>query len=267
MLDIERVLISLSDKRPIFHSEADLQHSLAWELREHYPDCQIRLETKVHGAGTKVYLDILCEYQGRKYAIELKYKTLAFDCYMNGEPFFLSNQGAQDIGRYDVLKDIQRLEEMVVSGVADEGTLIFLTNDKSYYVEPIKETATVDQDFRLHQGKVVAGQLRWGEQTGKGTMKNREAAIQLKGSYRMNWESYSKIDDTSRGEIRYLILPVRQFGEDVHEVVSDKVEKAISIEYKQHSNENMNWYEPFFQKGKIPNSQRDLRNKLIEPFA
>jgi hypothetical protein len=264
MFDIGRVLISLSEKRPIFHSEADFQHSLAWELREHYPGCQIRLETKVHGAGTKVYLDILCEYQGRKYAIELKYKTLAFDCFVNGEQFYLSNQGAQDTGRYDVLKDIQRLEEMVLRGVADEGTLIFLTNDKSYYIEPGKEMKTVDQDFRIHHGKTVNGQLRWGEQTGKGTMKNREEPIQLEGSYRMNWQSYSNINNTSKGELRYLLIPVQQFGGNVFGTVIQEAVEAIPIVHKEHTNKNMNWFEAFSQNGKIPNSQRDLRDKLTE---
>ncbi|MGY3718721.1 hypothetical protein ACWE42_24765, partial [Sutcliffiella cohnii] len=60
MLDIKSVLQSLSKHRPIFHAEADFQQSLAWEIKEHYPNCKIRLETKVFGADRKVYLDILC---------------------------------------------------------------------------------------------------------------------------------------------------------------------------------------------------------------
>ena len=89
MLNMKSILKLLSDQRPIFHSEADFQHLLAWEIREHYPDCKIRLETKIHGKNTKVYLDILVDYKGKKYAIELKYKTLSFDYVIDGEEFSL----------------------------------------------------------------------------------------------------------------------------------------------------------------------------------
>jgi hypothetical protein len=52
LLNIERVLNSLSKKRPIFHSEADLQQSITWEIREHYPDCKVWLETKCGGGNS-----------------------------------------------------------------------------------------------------------------------------------------------------------------------------------------------------------------------
>lgn len=128
MLNLDRLIKDLSDKRPIFHAEADFQHALAWEIQKHYSESDVRLETKVFGKNTKIYLDILVTYQGKRYAIELKYKTRGLDCVVNGEEFFLNNQGAQDIGRYDVLKDLYRLEQMVDAGVVDEGVLIFLTN-------------------------------------------------------------------------------------------------------------------------------------------
>lgn len=54
MINMNKVLSTLSVKRPIFHSEADFQHSLAWEIREHYPESEIRLETKIFGPNTKV---------------------------------------------------------------------------------------------------------------------------------------------------------------------------------------------------------------------
>jgi len=44
MIQIEPVLASLSVRRPIFHSEADLQHELAHELRVHDPSLALRLE-------------------------------------------------------------------------------------------------------------------------------------------------------------------------------------------------------------------------------
>ena len=39
----------LAQRRPIFHSEADFQHALAWEIHALHTDCQIRLERPVKG--------------------------------------------------------------------------------------------------------------------------------------------------------------------------------------------------------------------------
>lgn len=43
-LNIDRVIYELSKRRPIFHSETDFQFSLAWIIKEQYPNCDIRLE-------------------------------------------------------------------------------------------------------------------------------------------------------------------------------------------------------------------------------
>ena len=44
MLDIDGLMTELSRTRKVFHSEADFQHALAWQIREHMPECEIRLE-------------------------------------------------------------------------------------------------------------------------------------------------------------------------------------------------------------------------------
>ncbi len=44
-LDIlHKLMADLAAHRPIFHSEADFQHALAWQIHEAMPDCEIRLE-------------------------------------------------------------------------------------------------------------------------------------------------------------------------------------------------------------------------------
>lgn len=151
-MDIHAVLESLSRKRPILHNEADFQHSLAWEIRE-MVDCKIRLEQKLDVEQNKrTYLDILTEHEGRKTAIELKYKMRGLHTVIDGEKFSISDQGAQDTGRYDVLKDLQRIEQMVMRSLVDEGYLIFLTNDRLYYQVPNNEKITVDLDFCKESG-------------------------------------------------------------------------------------------------------------------
>ncbi|MCL6597626.1 MAG: hypothetical protein K6T81_02660 [Alicyclobacillus macrosporangiidus] len=271
-MDLHTIISDLARVRPVFHNEADFQHALAWAIHKHYPDAKIRLEMKIHGPDTKVYADILASIAGRKYAIELKYKTRTLHVVIDGEEFSLSNHGAQDIGRYDVLKDVQRLEQMVASGGVDEGFLVFLTNDSSYYSHPGEVKVTADQDFRLHEGRRVQGTLSWGEHTGQGTMKGREEPLTLQGQYDLHWTAYSHLADKIGGEFHYLMLPVRDIQTDVNkaarpfaQVISDTRtadDVLITNQATIRQRDSMPWYELFSQRGEIPLSQADLRDKL-----
>ena len=121
------VIATLAAERPVFHSEADFQHSLAWHLKLADPAARIRLETRpVRG----MRLDILVESRGRRTALELKYLVKRFHGDVGGEVFDLPDQSAHGISRYDVVKDIVRTESFVANGVADEGRTIVLTNDR-----------------------------------------------------------------------------------------------------------------------------------------
>ena len=55
--ELESTLAGLSSSRPVFHSEADFQHALAWELHHAHPDVSVRLEYKPV-ASERVYIDI-----------------------------------------------------------------------------------------------------------------------------------------------------------------------------------------------------------------
>jgi hypothetical protein len=39
--DIHKLLGQLATTRPIFHSEADFQHQLAWDIHTSHPDSEI----------------------------------------------------------------------------------------------------------------------------------------------------------------------------------------------------------------------------------
>ncbi len=270
-MNILPIIDNLSRKRPLFHNEADFQHALAWEIREFYPDSKIRLEKKIQAFGQKMYLDIWIEYLGRKYAIELKYITRKFNCVIADEEYALSNHGAQDIGRYDVLKDLQRLEQMIMVGAADEGVLIFLTNDSSYFMEPKNVIFTIDQDFRIHTDRVINGRLQWGIHAGYGTTKGREKPIEIQGNYKIKWLPFSQIGETSIGGFRYLMLPavVVQQLQTVDSEVTDPDLKAKNIEVVEKSiknrtlsHRNPTWFDSFVKREAIPTSQVDLRDKL-----
>ena len=208
MTFITSVLAELVNKRPVFHSEADFQHALSWEIHKRWERCSMRLEFKPPYLDNRVYLDIWATDKEVILAIELKYKTRRLRVEIGNEPFDLLDQSAQDTGRYDFLKDIQRLEQ-IVSGRSDiVSYAIFLTNDSAYWRLP-RDSQTVDASFRIHQGRILTGELRWGSGASKGTMKTREEPIFIKGVYNLNWQIYSNPSEEPYGKFRYLLVEVR----------------------------------------------------------
>ena len=112
MIDVSDIMRALSVRRPVFHSEADFQHALAWEVHRAHPDLKIRLEYRPPDFGRR-YLDVWLTGCDGSMAVELKYFTRRLECSSGGEAFSLLDQGAQDISRYDFLKDVERFEELV----------------------------------------------------------------------------------------------------------------------------------------------------------
>jgi hypothetical protein len=200
------VLIALAGRRPVFHSEADFQHALAWELHLSDPDSRVRLETRPL-PGRSVFLDLAAIIDGTRVAIELKYLTRTCSVSVEGETFALRQQSAHDIRRYDVIKDIVRLEEVVAAGAADVGLAVVLTNDPAYWGGSIR-AGTSDAAFRVPDGGTLTGTLAWAATAGAGTMKGREAPLTLAGTYALGWADYSDLG-VAGGRFRRLVIEVR----------------------------------------------------------
>jgi hypothetical protein len=205
VLDIHAYLAGLAGRRPIFHSEADFQHALAWQIQLGEPMARIRLETRPERG---VRLDLLVMLAGRRIAIELKYFVTRLTATVFDEKFDPPSQGAQDLSRYDFIKDIGRIETCLRNGYADEGWVIALSNDPSYWA-PGRKMDSVDASFKLHEGRSLTGLLAWASHTG-GTMRSREAVLELSGTYVCTWRPYSEIEPGTRaGSFKYLALQVR----------------------------------------------------------
>ena len=210
MLDIDDLMSGLFLRRRIFHSEADFQHALAWHIHETRPDCNVRLEYNASPPDQpRVALDIWIELSGVEAVIELKYCTRLLQQRWQGEYFALRNQSAQDTRRYDFLKDIQRVEQLMANRPSVKGGFaVVLTNDSSYWTRSSRNNQA-DAAFRIHEGKRVSNQeLVWGESASAGTKRNREDAIQLTGSYIMRWRDYSSFGDKPGEIFRYLAVAV-----------------------------------------------------------
>ena len=208
MLDVDCLMTKLAKRRPIFHSEADFQHALAWEIHSEDPQRQVRLEFNAFPVDDKpMVLDIWLPDE--KIAVELKYPKRELSTVWRGEPYILKNSGAQDIQRYDFLKDIQRLETVVAKNVARTGHVILLSNEPLYWGPPYHGwQSRIDAEFRIHEGQTMSGERGWSSQAGKGTTKSRQDPIRLTGAYTMRYRRYSELPDGKYRGFRYLSVTV-----------------------------------------------------------
>lgn len=205
MIDFKDTMNNLAATRPIFHSEADFQFALSWKIQQCLPSDAVRLEWLPPQDLRIDHVDILVSIANKKIEIELKYKTRAFECDVGSDHYTLKNQSAQDIGRYDFLADISRLEALKRKGIIHTGFAVFLTNDKSYWVENSGKE-TVDRAFRIGEGTKVGGTKRWAPHTGVGTMRGRDNPIRFFNHYTLTWSLYENLNQDP--VMKYLIVEI-----------------------------------------------------------
>lgn len=207
-MDITKPLQQLMEKRSLFHSEADFQFALAWEIQSVYPEAKVRLEYCPTKINSSIHIDILVVLNNEWFPIELKYKTLETSIQIEGENYQLKLHGAQDQGRYDYLADVSRIEYLShLMPRYEKGYAIMLSNDPSYWKENNRKN-TVYNAFKLSDGAEKNGIMEWAPHTGASTKKGREKPIDLNGSYIMDWKQYSKLSEANNGEFKYVVSEV-----------------------------------------------------------
>lgn len=202
---VSRAIERLAERRPLFHSEADFQLALAWQLQQDEPSAELRLEKRVID-DPRVELDILLVLDGHRHGLELKFPRSKLDVEVEGERFVLRT-GAPDLDRYDVLRDVARLERLVSAGIIDEGCGVVLTNVPGLWQPPSRAVPASYDAFRIHEGREVTGTLDWGATAGEGTKTGREHPIVLGGNYHLTWRAYS---DVFGAQVRCLLIPVEE---------------------------------------------------------
>jgi hypothetical protein len=199
---------ALRESRPVFHTEADFQHALAWELHARLPAAKVRLEKRLSSESNQ-RLDLLVTTAEVSLAIELKYPVAALNATVDGETHVLREQGAPDQMRFSYVWDIFRLERLVAAGAADAGVAVLLSNVKQLW-EQAKPSSRVsaDTEFRLYEGRELAGRLSWSGDAKWWHNEGLPEAIELAGRYPLAWAPYSTVDGTGRGEFRWTMALV-----------------------------------------------------------
>ncbi|SCE15239.1 hypothetical protein [Streptomyces sp. DvalAA-19] len=198
------VIARLGRDRPVFHSEADLQHGFARALWELAPDVRSRLEVPQRTEdGRAEYLDLLCIGPSARTAIEFKYFTRRWTGTVGdpAEEYAVKGHAATDLARLHFVRDIARLERFC-HRPDQNGLAVMLSNDASLWTPPgVGRPPTRDREFRIHQGRELASTLLWGG----GDYKPNTCA--LAGTYPLDWQPYSRLDGPG-GEFRYLAVAV-----------------------------------------------------------
>ena len=213
MLDIHSIMRGLAQKRPIFHSEADFQHALAWQVKEIHQETEIRLEYKPFPyESSRMHLDMWLPSE--RTVIELKYPPTSLDVTPNEEHFLLK-EGADDLDRYGFVKDISRIEQVIgARSDVSRGFAVLLTNNDRLWKEPTRTWRTTnDAWFRIHDGRWITGEMDWVK---KAPDKQTATSIKLCGTYEMQWHDYRDLETLDSTQIhkgtkfkfRYLAVEV-----------------------------------------------------------
>ena len=210
---IHKCMKSMRDceNRPIFHSEKDFVLTFAWSLHKEF-DFDIRMEYSPY-EDKNLYLDIWCWCSQSRIAIEMKYKTQPFELKCCDEFFHLKDHPV-DVGRYDFIRDIERLEEMVGNSKVkvEFGFAIILTNDRRYWDSDLIVKGTKDEKFRIHECSTLPSDtpLSWGNGSAHLKTKERSKRITLRHSYKLDWSCFKKFGDEKNAEFKYLVVPVEK---------------------------------------------------------
>ena len=199
-INFQMVMSQLSARRSVFHSEADFQFALAWEIKGLYPTAAIYFEkpftVPLGSQLAKVELDLFVVIGSTRIAIEMKYPKARWGGTVNGEEFNLSPTGQADRQLRLFAEDLRRVEALVTQGLADEGHAVLLTNNaKMWQVAP--STNNQYHDFTLPDGRKLPTQLVWASNPAS------QYTVNLNKTRLVSWLHFSKPPGTA---FNYLVL-------------------------------------------------------------
>jgi hypothetical protein len=199
-INFQMVMSHLSARRSVFHSEADFQFALAWEIQSLYPTAAIYFEkpfaVPLGSQLAKVELDLFVVIGSTRIAIEMKYPKARWSGTVNGEDFNLSPTGQSDRQLRLFAEDLRRVEALVTQALADEGHAVLLTNSaQMWQVAP--STNNQYHDFTLPNGRRLPTQLVWASDP------TSQYTVNLNKTRLVSWHHFSTPPGTA---FNYLVL-------------------------------------------------------------
>ena len=212
---VKQDIIGFFYKAPdFFFNERDFQMHLALylQLTGNYDDIDVEyhvprkfkdgMDTDYFSWDTKTLSIDIMVCKGNEFVpIELKYKLKGIESQIHrfGEhssvPIpIVTDQSAQDLGRYNFWKDVKRIElikkhfSAVIGGFA-----VFLTNDMSYKRQPSKGVNYYA--FRMNENDEISGTLAWNSSSG---ISASHKGFDLSGRYSLFWTDF-KAKGTANG--------------------------------------------------------------------
>lgn len=189
--NVESIIKNFASKKRLYLSEAQFQFELAWEIKSRFQGYNVHLEYP--SASCRSYYDIVVEDGKEYYVIELKYKTKKQSITYKGNTFTLKDHAAQDLGRFDYLNDIARIENWSQNNQNKNfasGCAIMLTNDSVYWAKD--GAKCVYKEFALKDKTTIsAGAKHWKAGTTQASVgKQRIKGLSLAHNYDILWVDY-----------------------------------------------------------------------------
>lgn len=217
----------------IFQSEMQFQFELAWIIKKKLElsgsnvnvifEYATLNEDKEGNRGNKNFTDLIFyDNVGNYIAIELKYKTLP----LIYDGFTLGDHQARDLGRYDYLYDVVRLQKLSKISKLNEakglknfvkGYALLLTNDSLYWEQSKTDTTKYSyMDFCISKYDTITAntQMCWNGKTAN-DITWRKCPITIERNYMLSehWHDYSVVITTTSKQkptnrFRYLLLDI-----------------------------------------------------------
>ncbi len=170
----------------------------------------------------RTFIDLYFKHNNEEYFIEFKYKLRCPNCDVirYGMPFKIKTQSVNNIARYQVYEDIERMENIKKNRDC-HSYVVFITNEKGYWktdtmqlIKSNKGYERSDCNFQLKDGKNTSSSKDGLIYLG-GTKRNanqteiyKKRPIYVSNSYKINWQSFRNISDDF-GEFKILIIECR----------------------------------------------------------
>lgn len=201
----------------VFSNEQDFQFELALALKKEKEVTNVKLEAisfaknlgslTIQGDGSlkvdkaqRGYTDLIIKTKdGLYYAIELKFKGADRPYLYNSKAFgdvAVLRHGAANINSYFFLKDIARLEEInnrlfPRDIKISKGFAIMLTNNKTYWKSGFGNSMW--REFSVKEGRTIDNSILSLHRNDDKYRRYKD--LEIKGSYRFNWEDYDLESD------------------------------------------------------------------------